>query len=266
MTLNTFHFAGISAKNVTLGVPRFKEIINVNKNIKTPGLKIFMEPDVSSQESKVSKLGMSIEHTTLAHVVSSSSIFYDPEPDRTIVAEDAALVQLYNDVPVLDEQAQQRPNPWLLRLELDREKMEHKGLRMSMIDKKLTDTFAEQINVMVTDDNSDRHVLRVRLNNIEDDEETTVASFLKNEFEPTLLNNLALKGLPEIQKVTFTKNQEHVIDPKTGQISTKEENWVIETDGSSLAKILTIPKVDATRTVSNDTTEVLKVLGVEAAR
>jgi hypothetical protein len=51
---------------------------------------------------------------------------------------------------------------------------------------------------MVTDDNSDRHVLRVRLNNIEDDEETTVASFLKNEFEPTLLNNLALKGLPEI--------------------------------------------------------------------
>jgi DNA-directed RNA polymerase II subunit RPB1 len=86
---------------------------------------------------------MSIEHTTLAHVVSSSSIFYDPEPDRTIVAEDAALVQLYNDVPVLDEQAQQRPNPWLLRLELDREKMEHKGLRMSMIDKKLTDTFAE---------------------------------------------------------------------------------------------------------------------------
>ena len=69
---------------------------------------------------------------------------------------------------------------------------------MSMIDKKLTDTFAEQINVMVTDDNSDRHVLRIRLNNIEDDEETTVASFLKNEFEPTLLNNLALKGLPEI--------------------------------------------------------------------
>ncbi len=107
MTLNTFHFAGISAKNVTLGVPRFKEIINVNKNIKTPGLKIYMEPDVSSNESKVSKLGMSIEHTTLAQVVSSSSIYYDPEPDRTIVAEDAALVQLYNDVPVLDEQMAQ---------------------------------------------------------------------------------------------------------------------------------------------------------------
>ena len=91
---------------------------------------------------------------------------------------------------------------------MDREKMEHKGLRMSMIDKKLTDTFADQISVMVSDDNSDKHIVRIRLNNIEDDEETTVASFLKNEFEPTLLNDLALKGLPEISKVTFTKNQD----------------------------------------------------------
>ena len=31
MTLNTFHFAGVSAKNVTLGVPRLTEIINISK-------------------------------------------------------------------------------------------------------------------------------------------------------------------------------------------------------------------------------------------
>lgn len=29
MTLNTFHFAGVSSKNVTLGVPRLNEIINL---------------------------------------------------------------------------------------------------------------------------------------------------------------------------------------------------------------------------------------------
>ena len=69
MTLNTFHFAGISAKNVTLGVPRFKEIINVNKNIKTPSLKIYLDQDCQQDGTKVSKLGMAIEHTTLAHVV-----------------------------------------------------------------------------------------------------------------------------------------------------------------------------------------------------
>ncbi len=41
MTLNTFHHAGVSAKNVTLGVPRLKEIINVSKNPKTPALVCF---------------------------------------------------------------------------------------------------------------------------------------------------------------------------------------------------------------------------------
>jgi DNA-directed RNA polymerase II subunit RPB1 len=42
MTLNTFHTAGISAKNVTLGVPRIKEILNAGKNIKTPSMSIYI--------------------------------------------------------------------------------------------------------------------------------------------------------------------------------------------------------------------------------
>lgn len=36
MTLKTFHFAGVAAMNVTLGVPRIKEIINASKVISTP--------------------------------------------------------------------------------------------------------------------------------------------------------------------------------------------------------------------------------------
>ena len=40
---NTFHHAGISAKNVTLGVPRLKELIDVSKKPKTPSLVVFLE-------------------------------------------------------------------------------------------------------------------------------------------------------------------------------------------------------------------------------
>lgn len=36
MTLKTFHFAGIASMNITLGVPRLKEIINASANISTP--------------------------------------------------------------------------------------------------------------------------------------------------------------------------------------------------------------------------------------
>ena len=40
MTLKTFHFAGVASMNVTLGVPRIKEIINAAKNISTPITKV----------------------------------------------------------------------------------------------------------------------------------------------------------------------------------------------------------------------------------
>jgi DNA-directed RNA polymerase II subunit RPB1 len=50
MTLNTFHNAGVSSKNVTLGVPRLKEIINVAKNIKTPTMKIYLVNELKKEE------------------------------------------------------------------------------------------------------------------------------------------------------------------------------------------------------------------------
>jgi DNA-directed RNA polymerase III subunit RPC1 len=43
MTLKTFHFAGVASMNVTLGVPRIKEIINASTNIQTPIIEIFLK-------------------------------------------------------------------------------------------------------------------------------------------------------------------------------------------------------------------------------
>lgn len=44
MTLKTFHFAGVASMNVTLGVPRIKEIINAGKNISTPIITVRENP------------------------------------------------------------------------------------------------------------------------------------------------------------------------------------------------------------------------------
>src|SRR6202012_741062 len=49
MTLNTFHFTGISAKNVTLGVPRLKEILNVAVNIKTPSMTVYQDNNIGDK-------------------------------------------------------------------------------------------------------------------------------------------------------------------------------------------------------------------------
>ena len=62
MTLNTFHYAGVSAKNVTLGVPRLKEIINVSKRPKTPSLTVFLRGQAARdpENCKVSRMCVTI--------------------------------------------------------------------------------------------------------------------------------------------------------------------------------------------------------------
>ncbi|GKG59970.1 DNA-directed RNA polymerase II subunit 1, partial [Tanacetum coccineum] len=65
MTLNTFHYAGVSAKNVTLGVPRLREIINVAKKIKTPSLSVYLKPDISKTKDQAKNVQCVLEYTTL---------------------------------------------------------------------------------------------------------------------------------------------------------------------------------------------------------
>ena len=67
MTLNTFHHAGVSAKNVTLGVPRLKEIINVSKKPKTPSLIVFLKGAPAKDAEKCKDVLCQLEHTTLRY-------------------------------------------------------------------------------------------------------------------------------------------------------------------------------------------------------
>jgi len=55
MTLKTFHFAGVSSMNVTLGVPRIKEIINASKKIQTPIITIDLLNKTDETRAKIVK-------------------------------------------------------------------------------------------------------------------------------------------------------------------------------------------------------------------
>ncbi|OLY84404.1 DNA-directed RNA polymerase III subunit rpc1 [Smittium mucronatum] len=55
MTLKTFHFAGVASMNVTLGVPRIKEIINASSNISTPIITAKLVSDNNVQSARIVK-------------------------------------------------------------------------------------------------------------------------------------------------------------------------------------------------------------------
>jgi DNA-directed RNA polymerase I subunit RPA1 len=73
MTLNTFHLAGRGEMNVTLGIPRLREILMVAAaNIKTPSMDIPFLRGVS--EAQATKLRIDLTRVTLAQVLQSVEV------------------------------------------------------------------------------------------------------------------------------------------------------------------------------------------------
>lgn len=73
MTLNTFHLAGHSAKNVTLGIPRLREIVmTASKSILTPTMSLHLIPELSEEGGQRFAKGLS--RLTLAEIIDSVTV------------------------------------------------------------------------------------------------------------------------------------------------------------------------------------------------
>lgn len=280
MTLNTFHYAGVSAKNVTLGVPRLKEIINVSKNTKTPSLTVFLKPDFAADKEKAKEIQASLQHTTLRDVTQCTEIYYDPDVSRTVVEDDEEVVSSFfeiDDVPI-------GASPWLLRIVLDKDMLQDRSITMDQIERIIYQNFGSDIHVIRSHDNDERMVIRLRvtdesaqekygeegggggaeLDDDEDDDEDSDNAFLKR-LESELLSQMNLGGITAIRKVFMRQSRLTFIDESTGLHKSREE-WVLDTDGVNLLAVMSHEAVDHTRTTSNDIVEIFEVLGIEAVR
>ncbi|KAL5364699.1 hypothetical protein BJX96DRAFT_138163 [Aspergillus floccosus] len=73
MTLNTFHLAGHSAKNVTLGIPRLREIVmTASANIMTPTMTLVLNEELSKEHSE--RFAKAISKLSIAEVVDKVQI------------------------------------------------------------------------------------------------------------------------------------------------------------------------------------------------
>ncbi|AJU91935.1 ADS_G0007290.mRNA.1.CDS.1 [Saccharomyces cerevisiae] len=267
MTLNTFHFAGVASKKVTSGVPRLKEILNVAKNMKTPSLTVYLEPGHAADQEQAKLIRSAIEHTTLKSVTIASEIYYDPDPRSTVIPEDEEIIQLH--FSLLDEEAEQsfdQQSPWLLRLELDRAAMNDKDLTMGQVGERIKQTFKNDLFVIWSEDNDEKLIIRcrvVRPKSLDAETEAEEDHMLK-KIENTMLENITLRGVENIERVVMMKYDRKVPSP-TGEY-VKEPEWVLETDGVNLSEVMTVPGIDPTRIYTNSFIDIMEVLGIEAGR
>ncbi|GMI08152.1 hypothetical protein TrLO_g5004, partial [Triparma laevis f. longispina] len=278
MTLNTFHYAGVSAKNVTLGVPRLKEIINVAKNPKTPGLTIYLQPEVSGDWDTAKGVLSALEYTLLKDITSVTEIYYDPDIANTIVEADKDFVETYYSLSSEDFDLA-RLSPWCLRIELDKALVKEKNIKMDEFVTKILAEYGGEggtdwLHVITNDDNAEELVIRVRILNevapqAGDDmaEDTMVGQeddvFLRR-LEKNMLGKLKLRGIEDVKKVFMREGKKTIWNDNVG--FDVQNEWVLETDGTSLLEVLSVDYIDATRTISNDIVEIFRVLGIEGVR
>lgn len=273
MTLNTFHFTGVSAKNVTLGVPRLKEILNVSQTIRTPSMTVYQLPENVGDKEAAKLLRSRVQHTNLRSVAETCELWYDPDIQSTIIPEDLDMVESYFIIPEDSDQDLAAHSKWLLRITLSRAKLLDKGLNIQDVSAKIKSTYGKDLSVIFSDINADEQIIRVRLvqnyGKDEDDERKEDDEVLRR-FLNEMLDHLTFHGVPGVSRAFIDQKSRPIIAEDNSVYMAKSDprcnEYVLETSGSSFAKVLTIEGVDTSRTYTNRFTEVFEVLGIEATR
>ncbi len=280
-TLNTFHLAGVAAKsNVTRGVPRLKELLKATRNPKAVELTIPLRRDLRNKKEEARRVAQELEFTLLQDLVTTARIYYDPRDDATIVAEDAdwlafmaayekaaqpaPAVQQADPLTESEYEAPEAPkkSPWILRFELDRERMFAKSITMDDIAYVLRSKFAADLSTIYTDYNSQNLVFRMRLSadqkNPVDDLNTL--KLLQNK----VLTGTAIRGIPGLRSVNYQKVSD-IMELQDGKYAPVDQ-YILSTDGSNFLDVLCHPDVDPTRVISSNVHDMFENLGIEATR
>jgi len=260
MTLRTFHTAG--ASNMTSGVPRVDELLKVTKHPKMVECTIPLRKDLRESKEEARRAAQSMEFSLLQDLVTTSSIYYDPRDEATLLLQDTEWLAYFAAYEAAMKQPEGKKSPWLLRFELDREKMFAKNISMDDIAYVLKVSMKVNTSTMYSDFNATQLVFRLRLVDSSDsmNDQLIVLKQLQNK----ILSTTAVKGIPGLRSVSFKKvNQD--LELIEGAYKSVDQ-FVLISDGSNLLEILCHPSVDPTRVVSNNVYDMFELFGIEAAR
>lgn len=265
-TLNTFHLAGVAAKSgMTRGVPRLKELLNATQNPKATSLTIFMRPDLRKTKEEARRLTQELEFTTLKDLVTVSRIYYDPRDSASLIAGDSEWLSFFAAFEA-DESDEEATSPWILRLELDREKMFNKNITMEDINYVLRGVQSD-LDITYTDHNASRMIFRIRIGHVPEPvalNDLTSIKALQNK----LLTQTLVRGVPGLRSVSFRKmtNEIYEKNPDNDNKYEAAEQFVLDTFGTNFVDVMIHPDVDGTKLISNHLHDIYENLGIEAAR
>jgi DNA-directed RNA polymerase beta' subunit len=258
LTLNTFHFAGLSTFSVGAGVPRFLEILNISKNMKQPSITLQFK-NSSKVEDKY-RLTRRLKEITLTNLISEKpEIYYC----RKLSNEEEVWYNTYYTIYDSTIHDEEDKFLWSIRFNISTNKLYEYSLSLHDIVNKIQrfrdlycvcspdnigiiDVFPDISELIVPeleDENGNNKTPHIY-------EENKAYHYIIDFVIPSLLNH-KVSAIDNIKEVHFRYDK---------------NDWICETDGSNLRELFTIDFLDHEKLITNDIIETYNVLGVEAAR
>jgi DNA-directed RNA polymerase II subunit RPB1 len=253
MTLNSFHTAGATDKNVT-GIPRLTELLDASKSPKTPCTTVRLRPVGARCAAVAAYVASTLPLTRLGDVVARCDILDDPDPAATAHPDDAWMVAAEAALGAAPPPGASR---YVVRLELAQEVMRARALTPPMVRRMLRERLEGRASVASSEANAVDWVVRVRLHHaramveaggLADEHEAILCHRVAN----VLLDTMVVCGHPDAAAADAAQEE------RTGE-------WVVHVRGRLLVDAAASDVVDWARTTSNDVWEVYHALGVEAA-
>jgi DNA-directed RNA polymerase beta' subunit len=271
---DTFHLAGVAAKsNMTRGVPRLKELMTATKNPKAVELTIPLRRDLRNKKEEARRVAQQLEFTLLQDLVTTARIYFDPKDEETLVEADQEWMAYQRAFEQDHEDAEGR-SPWLLRIELDRDRMFAKNITMDDIafilkSAKAAGGYSAGMHMLYTDYNANQLVFRLRLPKVGEAKKSDTKGQLDDletlkVAQNKILANTAVRGIAGLRSVNYQKNTDRF--EFEGDRYKRVEQYILTTDGSNFLEVLTNPDVDPTQIVSSSVHDMLEHLGIEATR
>ena len=262
MTLNTFHHAGVSSQNVTLGVPRLRELLELSSTPKGPTMSVYLESDFEKSEEERKTVAVNfrkkIQRTRLRDYTDTLEVYFDPDDD--VLIEDQNVVSGAKEIGDGGVEKLGEASPWLVRIVLNQNvKGAQEGNTQNDIRARIEETYPDKLIIIVNDN---KLAIRIKFKN----RELTLDEVCREAGE--MLDKVVIGGLQNVGTVyidcqPYTGKREGVRLDKDGKLPNE---FILQTDGTNLYKALAVPGVDATRTRSNCIHEILQVFGIEAVR
>lgn len=255
-TLNVFHFIGVSDKNIPMGVPRLKEIINNAKETKNSSMTIYLKETVRGNKTFVERFARQLVTRYFGKIVVSESIVYDPDVSQSVIPEDEKLVQQFSLIPdFLDLKDGIEWSQYVLRFVMNKERMIEDGITIDRVIKSLRSVYERTIHLEYSSEYCDSCIIRIRIA-VEKKTQSKPSEdfYLLKELCKLIKRNVLVSKIDGIKKA-FVKKKRGV---------SKEDEFFIETEGSNLRDVLADLYVDGGRTYTNVINEITQVLGIEA--